>query len=305
MKFIQIRSIILLLFSLPLLNCSKKNLEKSNKPAITTIYIEKLEIPNSPNPDILKSDIIKFIKHFMKSNKKIQIHLGGSKTQYSRPYSLELKWSLRSIEKIRPKIVNNYTHDRASEIGVEIIFRPLYPSTQSDILQAQSRFFQTFSSRGSKKLDKIMFEGLKHSISNALNRIWTESELIEAPVNILLEKLKDKELSIRKIAIDIVGKRKIKKAVPQLLILLKNEKYISVQMRIAGVLGILEDESTVEPLSDFALLLTPEHTISVLAIIGKIGGEKAKTFIYWMAQGHTNKTVRKAALKIYNKIKFK
>lgn len=186
-------------------------------------------------------------------------------------------------------------HDRAFEVSVEMSLQPLHTHSIEESLQATESVWRSFSKNSVKKLDQVFSGALKEAVEKTATSVWFRAGLTKAPPEELLTYLSSNRRTVRMMTVDIVGQRRVVEAVPTLLKMLKSETREQYKMRIAGVLGLLGDERAVEPLSEFALSLTDEHTVAVLSLIAGIGGEKAKTFLQWMAAGHQSKAVRKGA----------
>jgi hypothetical protein len=285
--------------------CGKKKSSKVSEPSIISIYIEKRRILNSPDFIVEKSKIKGWVSSVTSGAKTFSMALGKKKENFNQPYHLDLMWTIRPVEVIRPIRRKGEIHNRAFEISAEVTVRPLFTDSTSFMLRGVESVWKSFSGKNTRNLDEIMEKTLKKSIEKTLENVWFKGELRSSSPERILKLLKSDQVSIRILSVDIIGKRKLIKAVPKLILMLKMETKESFRMRIAGVLGILGDESAVEPLSDFALALSDEHTMAVLSVIASIGGSEANVFLQWMALGHQSSEVRKGASNLLEKADLK
>ena len=286
------KKILILVLSLFFVSCKKKT-QNGNNPVLVNIVVQKYNIPMSPNTNIseeeLKNRIIKSVTH-----SDFKLALNQSPSKFKKPFEIIFKWSIRPTQRTGLKIIKGRKVNRLIEAYGEIILRPLFRG-KDEILKFASAKAIRFSATETKKLDFRLKSAVYTIIDELGNSLWLEKKLMKADIHTLINYLHSENLSQRKLAVNIIGKRKLKKAGKTLVEMLKKENDVSFVMRIAGVLGILKEKTAIKPLSDLALSMPPEHTIAIMHIIASIGGEDAETFLHWLENSHDNKDVRKAA----------
>ncbi len=272
----------------------RKSASLNRRETIVSLSITKRQFPGAPSLALGSETLTQWISS-MEEGSGFPLALGASKKGFEKPYHLEVEYTIRPISTIRPIRREGEMHNRAFEVSVQMMLQPLYTTSLEESLHATESVWRSFSKNSSKQLDRIFVGALKEAVEKAATAVWFRAGLIKAPPAELLTYLSSQKRAVRMATVEIVGRRRLTQAVPMLLKMLKSETREQYKMRIAGVLGLLGDERAVEPLSEFALSLTDEHTVAVLSIIAGIGGEKAKTFLQWMAAGHQSKAVRKGA----------
>ncbi|MDA3864607.1 MAG: hypothetical protein PF689_12140 [Deltaproteobacteria bacterium] len=307
--FIFIQPLILfsVLFCLP--GCKKnKSLKASNDPAIVNITIKKIPLPDAPVFNFSEKAIKTRILNFLEDEGGYVIKLDKDVSQVDKPWELAMVWAVRPVNNVSPAAGTKKVHNRATEVSVQILLRPLFEGARQENLQAESSEYITFSSLHGKELEKRLRNAFDKCLSQTLAGVILESRMMEADEDKLLAYLKNKELHVRKLAVNAVGQRKIFSLAQRLRLMLKKETKLDFKMRIAGVLGQLQDKKAIEPLSDFAMKLDERHAVVVMEIISRIGGKDARTFLHWMESGHPDPKIQKAAgryLKKMEERKFK
>ncbi|MBN2724937.1 MAG: HEAT repeat domain-containing protein [Deltaproteobacteria bacterium] len=274
--------------------CNKKN-KISSEPVIVSISISRLRNPGETPFSISDEKISIFIKKASSDSELYPIKLNG---RSRKPFSLELTWTLRPVSEIRPRKVENQIHDRAIEISTEIVLRPLFSENAPEILKGTGEYWQTFSKLSPGDLSEKLINGFKQTINTALLKINLENKLLSSPSSYLKKKLESESPETRILTIEIIGKRNLKDCEDNLIAILKSEKYLSIKLRASAVLGMMKSRKAVESVSELALMVSEEHAIALMNVLGNIGGKKAKTFLLWMENGHSSKQIRSAASNI-------
>ncbi|MBU1240635.1 HEAT repeat domain-containing protein [Myxococcota bacterium] len=282
--------------------CKKSRSPRVHKETIISLHITRRSFPNAPSVNLDEAAVSKWISHYTKGLSSFGFSPGAEKSNFEKPYHLDFSYTVRPIETIRPVTRKGVTHDRAFEATVYLTLRPLFTADPDEVIRGVESEWKTFPRNQSRYLDRFLTEALRSATGNAVGSIWFEADLKKAPVAKILALLDSPEVKIRMLTVGIIGRRRIPEALDKLITMLKTERYEVHKMRIAGVLGHLGDEKAVEPLSEFALSLSDEHTVAVLSIISSIGGKRAETFLQWMAFGHKSKPVQKAAKNLLDKM---
>ncbi|MGM0596178.1 MAG: HEAT repeat domain-containing protein [Myxococcota bacterium] len=292
--FIQPVILLSVLFGMP--GCKKNKIHKAQtEPAIVNIIIKKIPLPDAPVFNFSEKTIKTRILKFLKNEGGYAVKLEKDVSQVDKPWELAMVWAVKPVNNVTPAAGKKKVYNRATEITVQIALRPLFEGARQENLQAESSEYITFSSLQGKELEKKMQTAFDKCLGQALAGVVLESRMMEADEEKLLEYLKNRELHIRKLAVNAVGQRQISSLAPRLRLMLKKESKLDFQMRIAGVLGQLQDKKAIKPLSDFAMKLDERHAVVVLEIISRIGGKDARVFLHWMESGHPDPKIKKAA----------
>jgi hypothetical protein len=139
---------------------------------------------------------------------------------------------------------------------------------------------------------------LDHAIASWLlqAKLWVGAEA--ALVAALGATDPDKVLS----AIEICALRKSKQTVPRLIGLL-GHKDRRVADRSIGALVLIGDRRAVKPLTKLAKFRDSARVAQLIDGIGSLGGEDARAFLEFVADGHRNSTVRNMARQALARLK--
>lgn len=289
------RVLFLALISLSTFGCKKKSGDSLQEgETIVSLSLRRRHFPGAPSISLSQEILTSWLKGFSAKG-RFRIRIGSPKGKYESPFHLEVEYTIRPVQVIRPVRRKGVLHDRAFEVSVHMALQPLFTSALEESLHGTESVWRSFSKNQVKNLDELFRDTLKGAVEKSAAALWFRASLKRAKPKDLVAYLSSQKRTVRMTAVDIIGQRRVVEAVPRLIEMLKTERREQYKMRIAGVLGQLGDEAAVEPLSEFALSLTDEHTVAVLAIIALIGGEKARTFLQWMASGHQSKAVRRGA----------
>ena len=229
------------------------------------------------------------------ANSGTRVALGQSIHRFARPLTLEVTWSLRPASRIRPVTEGDHMLDHAIELTVQSTLSPLFPHAPGDATSAVAGRWIQYSQADVKTFDVRLLDELADAFSETLALLQLDSELQEMPPVQVLRMLSSEDAHRRRAAVEAVKKRRILAAVPALLHRLEVEESLSLRMTIAGVLAHLGDPAAVEPLAEFALLVTPEQTVYLCSEIARLGGDDARRFLYWVSTSHRHPEVRRAA----------
>ena len=266
------------------------------EPAPTIIKIDVQQLPFAGAPTFSAGNKL-FIDRLREAGSATgtKVALGRSLHRFARPLMLGVTWSLRPATRIRPIIEGDYMLDHAIELTVQSSLSPLFPHTPGDVHSAMAGRWIQYSQADVKSFNARLSSELTDAFTETLTLLWMEADLLEmAPVQVL-RLLSSGDTHQKRAAVEAVKKRHLLIAVPALLHMLDTENSLSLRMTIAGVLAHLGDPAAVEPLAEFALLVTPEQTVYLCSEIARLGGDDARRFLYWVSTSHRNTDVRKAA----------
>jgi hypothetical protein len=141
------------------------------------------------------------------------------------------------------------------------------------------------------------FEPLsKEAIDKAAGYIGLERELARANEDALIQRINSKDPYERSRAVTIAGERRLKKTVPALIEVVRNEDEPSeVVLKAIGSLVAIGDPRAVGALIDSARQRPPMYLGQILFGVAQIGGKEAEAYLYTVASGHPDPEVRKNA----------
>ncbi|PID38046.1 MAG: hypothetical protein CSA65_00740 [Proteobacteria bacterium] len=131
---------------------------------------------------------------------------------------------------------------------------------------------------------------LDHALASWLH----QAKLVGADEEALVAALGDHDPDRLLSAIEISALRKSNAAVPALIGLLSHKER-RLADRSIGALVIIGDRRAVKPLTKLAKFEDSGRVAQVIDAIGSLGGEEAKAFLEFVADGHRNPTVRDMA----------
>jgi len=263
-------------------------------PTVVRLDVEHLPFAGAPTFSVEDKLFIDRL-HAAVSNSGMKVALGRGLHHFARPLNLDVTWSLRPAARIRPVLDGEQMLDHAIELTVQSTLSPLFPHAPGDVQTAVAGRWIQYSQVDVKSFDARLTDELADAFTETLTLLWMEADLQQmAPVQVL-RLLSSEDGHQKRAAMEAVKKRRLLIAVPALLRMLDLEESLSLRMTVAGVLAHLGDPSAVEPLAEFALLVTPEQTVYLCSEIARLGGEDARRFLYWVSVSHRHPEVRKAA----------
>ncbi len=132
-------------------------------------------------------------------------------------------------------------------------------------------------------------------LDQAFAIIARERELLSATDAEVMEQLSHPEVQLRDFAIQLLGERKSRAAVPALCARLTQEPSTELVLRLVGSLVAIRDPAAAEPLIDLARNRSPEIVIQIAYALGALGGPTAEGYLVTLASGHPAEAVRDAA----------
>jgi hypothetical protein len=139
-----------------------------------------------------------------------------------------------------------------------------------------------------------MRRALAESLSQAVSLAGMELDALEKSEAKLTEELRSKDGRVREAALRALADRKAKVAVPGLIARLEDPDPDRVRWAIGALLEI-GDRRAVSPLIDLMRGKDAAFSSELLFAIGALGGEEAQAYLYTVAQGHEQPSVRRAA----------
>ncbi|MBU1412361.1 HEAT repeat domain-containing protein [Myxococcota bacterium] len=265
-------------------------------PAPTIVRIEVQQMPFAGAPTFSAGENL-FVDRLRTAGSETgtKVAIGRSIHRYARPLGLNVNWSLRPAARIRPVTEGDHMLDHAIELTVQSTLTPLFPHAPGDVHTAVAGRWIQYAQADVKSFDERLLAELGDAFLETLTLLWMDAELQDmAPLQVL-RLLSSENAHQKRAAVEAVKKRRLLVAVPALIRMLDSDESLSLRMTVAGVLAQLGDPAAVEPLAEFALLVTPEQTVYLCSEIARIGGDDARRFLYWISTSHRHPDVRKAA----------
>jgi hypothetical protein len=134
-------------------------------------------------------------------------------------------------------------------------------------------------------------------IDKVIAEVAAQAELLRAGDDALLaafDKTENAEPERLVFIVELVARRKLKKAVPKLIVLLKHRDR-RVADRSIGALMRLRAREAIKPLTRLAKFRDARRLAQVIDAIAAIGGEEAKQFLEFVAEGHAHPVIRNQA----------
>jgi len=107
----------------------------SPKAGIVQIAVQRRSFANAPPFDVPPAWFERRLRAFS-GNPALGVDLGAGPWRFSLPYALEITWSLRPADRIRPLEGPQEVQDRAVEVTVSARLVPLYPHSATDVQNA-------------------------------------------------------------------------------------------------------------------------------------------------------------------------
>jgi hypothetical protein len=112
----------------------------------------------------------------------------------------------------------------------------------------------------------------------------------------LLEQLDASNEQIKGQAIELVGKRKIQKAVPKLMQIVRDPAATDdVVLKAIGSLVQIGDQEASGAIIDAGKNRSPESMLQLLFALGQLGGLEAEAYLFTVQNGHPDPLVRQSA----------
>jgi hypothetical protein len=138
-------------------------------------------------------------------------------------------------------------------------------------------------------------------VAGGLSRIRTQMKLRGFELPDLVKELAAKEAWRRELAVEELGRRRSREAVPQLLLKLKDPEK-SVAMKAVGALVAAGDTSVAAPIIEFARGKDAATQIQILYAVSQLGGPVAEGYLFVMANGHADIQIAHAAKEAFDEL---
>ena len=146
--------------------------------------------------------------------------------------------------------------------------------------------------------DAVRKKAFRNALDQALSQV-VEAEIMQLSAEdkddaALIVDLNDKDARVRDYAVRTLSERKNKAAVPTLIARLSDPSR-EVALRAIGALRIIGDPKAVPPLIELTRNKDSQFLMTVIDVVGGIGGDEANAWLFTLASGHPDEQVRQAA----------
>ncbi len=111
----------------------------------------------------------------------------------------------------------------------------------------------------------------------------------------LIGALKSSDERLQLFAVQRLGERRVKAAVPALIGLLDEKTKPELALRAIGALIAIGDPTAAEPMIELARNKDPQFVLQVVFALGSLGGPTAEGYLVTLASGHPVEAVRRGA----------
>ncbi len=137
---------------------------------------------------------------------------------------------------------------------------------------------------------------IQRAIDKAAGQLTIAMKLTHGTDEELVALLDSPEPNTRGQAITLAGRRKIQKAVPKLIALVKDEKATDDQvLKAVGALVQIGDQEASGAIIDAGKHRSSEYQLQLLFALSKLGGLEAEAYLFTVQNGHPDPVVRQTA----------
>ncbi len=140
---------------------------------------------------------------------------------------------------------------------------------------------------------------VRHDAAAAFQDGWSVSVsmrlLDRGPDGDLIGALKSTDDRLQLFAVQRLGERKTRAAVPALIALLDEKTKPELALRAIGALIAIGDPAAAEPMIELARNKDPQFVLQVVFALGSLGGPTAEGYLVTLASGHPVEAVRRGA----------
>jgi hypothetical protein len=134
----------------------------------------------------------------------------------------------------------------------------------------------------------------ERAVRDAVSTVGRRIKLGRSDDKAVLDALASKDDDQTETAVRLSGERHLTHAVPLILPMLKSHNPDERDLAI-GALQEIRDPRAVKPLTELARFGDLEELPKVLTALGRIGGDEAKSYLEFVAQGHESSEIRQMA----------
>jgi HEAT repeat protein len=224
--------------------------------------------------------------------------IGGFKVRKAEPN--EMPWQLTVSVQLTAE-----RDARANDAGVvptDQVYRAVGVTMRLESLSSQktSGVHERYEGEALVGRNAPMFDNFeplsKEAIEKAAGYIGLERELARANEDALIQRMGSKDPYERARAVSVAGERRLRKTVPKLIDMVRDEDEASeIVLKAIGALVAIGDPRAVGALIDSARQRPPIYLGQILFGVAQIGGKEAEAYLYTVATGHPDPEVRKNA----------
>lgn len=156
----------------------------------------------------------------------------------------------------------------------------------------QASVLETKDEAPGRPFSKLMEQALK----KAAAELSATVELFEADDEKVLALLSGGENRLQRQAIVLAGERKLKKAVPKLMAIVRDEERSDdVVLKAVGALVAIGDPEATSAIIDAGRRRSSSYVLPLVFAVGQLGGREAEGYLFTVKNGHPDPAVRKAA----------
>jgi hypothetical protein len=137
-------------------------------------------------------------------------------------------------------------------------------------------------------------EHLRRTLADALRGLIEKEKVRRGDKDAILAGLAGRDPDLRQLAFAVAGERRMNDLVPRLIELLGNED-TAVRDGAIGALAELRDPRGVKPLTELARFGDHDMMRRIIDAIGAIGGDEARAYLQFVADGHEHPVIRDLA----------
>lgn len=186
------------------------------------------------------------------------------------------------------------TAQRQTEAGKESFVAIVSARAEPPSIDKQALEASTVAPLDGKPAPERARQHVLRTLDHALGSVLFQAELTVAPPASLVAHLQEKDVDRLVSVIEVVAARKPPGAIERLITLLKHPQR-RVSDRAIGALVTLGDRRAVRPLTRLVKFRDSARLATVIDGIGTLGGEEAKAFLEFVADGHAHAAVRNLA----------
>jgi len=200
-----------------------------------------------------------------------------------------------TIIRVQYGVSVTWSGERAAGVQAAVMLRSLWaPGHDEPTLAVHVLTEADLDGEKGAALVARLREHMHHTLADATQQLVAEERVRAGSADVVVKALDDTDRDVRQVALAQIGERHLRVAVPRLLELLKSPDEIARDGAI-GALVALRAQEAVPVLTELAQFRDLDLMRRVVDAVGEIGGDDARAYLEFVADGHSEDVIRQMA----------